>query len=69
MSADMDLEEIIKQTNKLTQKLSDQRLQMPQEEPHIESHNLWVTNTPGSLFAAPIADLAQHVILGLCYFV
>lgn len=68
MTADMDVNEWIKTTEKQIRKISDKRLEIPREEPHIESHNLWVTNTPGSLFAIPVADLAQHVILGLCYF-
>lgn len=68
LSRDMDLNEWLKYTEKQIRKISDKRLVIPREEPHIESHNLWVTNTPGSLFVIPVADLAQHVILGLCYF-
>lgn len=69
MSADIAVDEWLDQTRKRTKKLSDQRLQIPNEEPHVESHNLWVTNTPGSLFAIPVVDLAQHSLLNLCYLV
>jgi hypothetical protein len=69
MAEDMDIDEWLKETWKMTKKISDTRIQIPRKEPHIESHNLWVANTPGSLFAIPVTDLAQHVILGLCYFV
>lgn len=67
MAAEMDVNEYLEQTMKGLKKLSDKRLQMPNEEPHVESHNLWVANTPGSLFAIPVVDMAQHVILVLCY--
>lgn len=69
MSAELSLNEWLEQTKKGIKKLSDKRLELPRREPHIESHNLWVTNTPGSLFAIPVIDLAQHVILTLCYLV
>ena len=67
MTADMNLNEFLKHSMKGIKKISDTRLKMPNEEPHVESHNLWVANTPGSLFAIPVIDLAQHVILVLCY--
>lgn len=67
MAAEMDVNSWLDQTQKQTIKLSSERLQIPNEEPHIESHNLWVSNTPGSLFAVPVADLAEHMILMLCY--
>jgi hypothetical protein len=48
-------------------KLSDQRLYLPRQEPYFEGHNTWCVNVPGSLLAVPIADLAQHTILILCF--
>lgn len=68
MSSDCDIEEWLKTTRDRIVKISGERLQIPNEEPHIESHNLWIANSPGSLFAIPTADLAQHMILALCYF-
>ena len=67
MSAEMDVDGWLEQTQKQIRKISPERLQLPNEEPHVESHNLWVANTPGSLFVIPVADLAQHTILMLCY--
>src|SRR5690606_30887163 len=51
------------------EKISDGRLQLPPVEAHIESHNHLCVNRPGSLLVIPVADLAQHMILGLCYLV
>jgi len=69
MAADLDVDEWIQHHQGLIRKISSERIQIPREEPHIESHNLWVSNTPGSLLAIPVVDLAQHFILGLCYLV
>jgi hypothetical protein len=44
------------------------RLGVPPEVPHVEPHNTWVVNQPGTLLVIPVADLAQHVLLALCYF-
>jgi hypothetical protein len=37
--------------------------------PHMEGHNTWCANVPGSTVVFPVADLAQHVILLLLYLV
>lgn len=50
-------------------KISDRRLVIPREEPYVDGHNLWIANAPGSLLAIPVVNVAQHVILGLCYLV
>ncbi|MBP7240764.1 hypothetical protein [Amaricoccus sp.] len=50
-------------------KLADGRLALPAEEPHVEGHNTWCANVPGSTLIFPVADLAQHVILLLFYLV
>lgn len=49
-------------------KLADKRLHLPPQDPHLEGHNTWVVNRPGSLLVFPAADLAQHNIAGLCYY-
>src|ERR687895_205080 len=51
------------------QKLSDGRLYLPAEEPYLEGHNTWCVNVPGSLLVIPVADVAQHLIAILCFFV
>lgn len=48
--------------------ISDARLEVPREEPHMEGHNIWIANHPGSLLAFPVADLAEHLIENLWFF-
>lgn len=50
-------------------KLSDGRLQVPAEEPHISGHNTWCANRPGSLLIIPVSDVAQHLIAFFCFLV
>jgi hypothetical protein len=50
-------------------KLADARLYLPAEEPYLEGHNTWCANVPGSLLVIPVADIAQHLIAILCFFV
>lgn len=59
MAADCDVDEWAQHHQSLIRKISSERLQIPREEPHIESHNLWVSNTTGSLLAIPVVDLAR----------
>ncbi|ORW09077.1 hypothetical protein [Mycobacterium kyorinense] len=49
-------------------RISDARLALPREEPHVEGHNLWIANHPGSLLAFPVADLAEHLMENLWFF-
>ncbi len=50
-------------------KLADGRLRTPAQPQHMEMHNEWCANVPGSTLIIPVADLAQHVLLSLCYLV
>ena len=50
-------------------KLGDERLKLPAAPQHMEMHNEWCANVPGSTLIIPVADLAQHMILTLCYLV
>lgn len=50
-------------------KLSDRRLHIPADPAHIEMHNPWCVNRPGSTLVIPVVDLAQHHLLALCYLV
>lgn len=50
-------------------KLSDQRMEIPRLPQHMEMHNTWCASVPGSTLIMPVADLAQHTILGLAYLV
>lgn len=48
-------------------KVRDGRLAVPPAVPYTEAHNTWVVNHPGTLLVIPVGDLAQHVVLNLCY--
>jgi hypothetical protein len=48
-------------------RLSDERLNLPPDEAHVEAHNQWCVNRLGSLLVIPVADLSQHMLLALCY--
>jgi hypothetical protein len=50
-------------------KLSDGRLHIPENPAHIEMHNPWCVNRPGTTLIIPVADIAQHHLAGLCYLV
>lgn len=50
-------------------KLSEGRLNIPASPAHMEMHNEWCANVPGSTLIIPVADLAQHSLLALCYLV
>jgi len=39
--------------------LSEGRLNLPPQEPHLEGHNTWVVNRPGTLLVMPVADVAS----------
>jgi hypothetical protein len=48
-------------------KIQDGRLRLPSEVPYTEAHNTWVFNKPSTFLVIPVGDLAQHVLLNLCY--
>lgn len=52
---------------KHVRKIRNGRLRLPSKVPYTEPHNTWVVNHPGSLLVIPVGDLAQHVLLNLCY--
>lgn len=62
------IEEWISHTAESYVRISDTRLQLPREEPHMEGHNLWIGNHPGSLLAFPVSDLAEHLMENLWFF-
>jgi hypothetical protein len=64
----LDFEAAIEAVKTRIKKVRDGRLGLPPEVPHVEAHNTWVVNQPGTLLVIPVADLAQHLLLGLCYF-
>jgi hypothetical protein len=66
--AAVDVDRWLAATTARYRKLSDQRIWLPREEPYLEGHNTWIANHPGSLLVIPIADLAQHLIANLAFF-
>ena len=45
-----------------TTKLSDARLDLPAEPPHMLEPNLWMANAPGSTLFMPIGDASEQVL-------
>jgi hypothetical protein len=63
----LDLDQVIDAMRARVTKLRDGRLPLPAQTPHVEPHNTWAVNQPGTLLVMPVADLAQHVVLALMY--
>lgn len=61
------LEAVLEMMQKRIRKVYDGRLRLPREVPFCEAHNTWVANQPGTFLVIPVGDLAQHVLLVLCY--
>ena len=64
----LDLGALVEAHKKRIRKLAEGRLDLPARDPHIEGHNQWVVNRPGTLLIIPVADVAQHQIANLCYY-
>jgi hypothetical protein len=62
------IEEWISHTAQSYVRISDNRLELPHQEPYMEGHNVWIGNHPGSLLAFPVADLAEHLMENLWFF-
>ncbi|OBC14121.1 hypothetical protein A5788_09390 [Gordonia sp. 852002-50816_SCH5313054-c] len=67
-ASDTDVEAWLAETVGRYRKISDERIYLPREEPYLEGHNTWIANHPGSLLVIPIADLAQHFIANVAFF-
>jgi len=64
----VDIQAVLEAHRSCIRKISDHRLNIPREEPFIEGHNLWIANIEGSMLVIPVGDLAQHMLLNLCYY-
>ncbi len=60
-----DLNALMERSRNHIVQLSPHRVALPQQFPHIESHNFWVANQPGSTLFVPLVDLTQQVLAGL----
>jgi hypothetical protein len=65
----VNLQAIVDAHRQRIRKLKDGRLHIPAAEPFMEGHNTWCANRPGSTLIIPVADIAQHMIAGLCFLV
>jgi hypothetical protein len=63
----LDLQEVLNTLRNRVKKIQGSRLGLPPQVPYTEAHNTWVVNHPGTLLVIPVGDLAQHVLLNLCY--
>ncbi len=63
----LEVDELLAALTGRVRKIHDGRLKVPHEVPHIATHNTWVVNHPGTLLVIPVGDLAQHLLLNLCY--
>lgn len=61
------LDVILNQMQKHIRKVYDGRLKVPPEVPFCEPHNTWVANHPGTFLVIPVGDMAQQMLLVLCY--
>lgn len=57
-----DFEDVLTVCRKHTVKLSDSRLDLPAEPPHMLPPNLWMANAPGSTLLMPVADASEEVL-------
>lgn len=63
----LDLSALLETLQGRIRKIQPGRLKIPPEVPYVEAHNTWVANRPGTFLVIPVGDLAQHVLLNLCY--
>jgi hypothetical protein len=63
----LDLQAVLAAAQSQIRKIREGRLGLPPEVPYVEPHNTWAVNQPGTLLVMPVGDLAQHVLLNLCY--
>jgi hypothetical protein len=66
---ELDLGKYLNAHRSRIRKLSDTRLYTPAAPQHMEMHNPWCANRPGSTMIIPVFDLAEHHLLNLCYIV
>jgi hypothetical protein len=68
MDGKVDLQQFLAAHKQRIQKLSNNRLYIPKEEPYMEGHNTWIANHEGSTMVIPIGDLAQHTLSTILYY-
>lgn len=60
-----DIDHLVEYAKKHIVQLSPHRVEIPAALPHLETHNFWVANQPGTTLFIPVVDLTQQVLDGL----
>lgn len=63
----LELEAVLSALKSQIKKIQHGRLGLPSQVPYVEAHNTWVVNQPGTFLVIPVGDLAQHILLAICY--
>jgi hypothetical protein len=64
-----DITRLISVSQAATVQLNDQRLAIPAEPPHIDEHNIWNCNRPGSTLFIPVGNLGEHMLVLLAMYI
>jgi hypothetical protein len=62
LQAASDLGELLRRADMHCSRLSDGRVQLPAATPHMDAHNFWNANRPGTTLFIPIVDLTQQLL-------
>ena len=62
LQAASDLGELLRRADTHCTRLSDGRVQLPATTPHMDAHNFWNANRPGTTLFIPIVDLTQQLL-------
>lgn len=65
---DFSFQDLIDAHRRCVRLVKPGRLEIPRRSPHMEGHNFWIANHPGTTLVIPVADVAQHFLANLCYF-
>src|SRR6266566_395447 len=64
-----DVARIIGVSQAATIQLSNERLALPPQPPHLDEHNIWNSNRPGSTLFIPVGDVGQQLLALLAMYV
>ncbi|HKV00838.1 MAG TPA: hypothetical protein VJQ26_01870, partial [Ktedonobacteraceae bacterium] len=64
-----DVARIIGVSQAATIQLSNERLALPPQPPHLDEHNIWNSNRPGSTLFLPVGDVGQQLLALLAMYV
>ena len=67
VDGEFNMDELLAAHRARVRQLSKHRLQIAPA--HMDAHNTWCANAPGSTLLIPVADMAQHLIGVICFMV